>query len=68
MQSLIIWMIVGMADLERETAQREMRRWSEPRAIVITGIFRHAACEHKANEVFHVPTILSSKEKRQSLC
>jgi hypothetical protein len=37
MQSFIVWMMDGTA--ERETARREMRRWSEPRAIVITLTF-----------------------------
>ena len=33
MQSFIVWMIAVTA--ERETARREMSRWSESRAIVI---------------------------------
>ena len=36
MQSLIVWMIAGTAMAERETVRREMRRWSELSAIVIT--------------------------------
>jgi hypothetical protein len=37
MQSFIVWMLEGTA--ERETARREMRRWREPRAMVITSAF-----------------------------
>ena len=32
MQSFIVWMIIGA--VERERARKEMRRWSELRAIV----------------------------------
>ena len=56
MQSLIVWMIAGTATAERETARREMRRWSELSAIVITtgGIFRLSAHEYRVKEVFRL--------------
>jgi hypothetical protein len=37
MQSFIVWIIGGI--VERETARRVIRRWREPRAIVITLAF-----------------------------
>ena len=37
MQSLIVWLMAGIA--ERETAHKAMRRWREPRAIATTLAF-----------------------------
>jgi hypothetical protein len=37
MQSFIVWMIARIA--ERETARKVMRRWREPRAMVIIQAF-----------------------------
>ena len=37
MQSFIVWTMAGMA--QGETAGREMRRWSEPRVIVVDLVF-----------------------------
>ena len=43
MQSLIVWLMAGIA--ERETARKTMRRWREPRAIATTLAFFCAAHE-----------------------
>jgi hypothetical protein len=52
-QSFIVWIMVGMA--ERDTARRAMRRWSAPRAMVMTF-------------AFFVPQPMKMGRRRSSVC
>jgi hypothetical protein len=52
-QSFIVWIMVGIA--ERDTARRVMRRWSAPRAIVMTF-------------AFFVPQPMKMGRRRSSVC